>query len=56
MVAFDARIGTPGLHDVAGRVRARTRSTILPPDLFTRFAGDAFWDDAKQVPTTVKVV
>jgi hypothetical protein len=31
---FDARLGTPGLHDVGRTVRVEVRNTILPPDLF----------------------
>jgi sulfotransferase len=43
--AFDAKTGTPGLHHVHGKVEARPRQTLLPPDLFQRFARDAFWED-----------
>lgn len=41
--AFDARTGTPGLHDVSPRIASVERKTILPPDLFRRFENDAFW-------------
>ena len=40
---FDAGIGTPGLHTVRRKVEFVDRPTILPPDLFARFEGDAFW-------------
>lgn len=53
---FDARAGTPGLHDVRPRVAATGRATILPPDLFQRFAGDAFWRDPERNPHRVRVV
>lgn len=43
---FDARMGTPGLHHVGKRVRAEVRETLLPPDLFRRYATDNFWNDA----------
>jgi sulfotransferase len=56
MIEFDQRLGTPGLHDVGRSVEARERPTILPPDLFLRYQKDAFWDDLKQVPPTVKVI
>ena len=56
MVEFDVRLGTPGLHEVGRAVHARTRPTVLPPDLFNRFAGDAFWEDPKNLPTTVHIV
>jgi len=40
---FDNRIGARGLHDIGGRVESRPRKTILPPDIFARFAKDQFW-------------
>ena len=47
---FDQRAGTPGLHDVRAKVSPTTRKTILPPDLFRRFANESFWrhPEAKQ--------
>lgn len=56
MAEFDARLGTPGLHDVGPAVRARSRATVLPPDLFARYANDAFWDDPALLPPSVRVV
>jgi sulfotransferase len=56
MIEFDLRLGTPGLHDVGRSVEARERKPILPPDLFTRYQKDAFWEDLKLVPPTVKIV
>jgi sulfotransferase len=41
---FDRRVGAPGLHDLRSRVEPRARKTILPPDLFNRFASDGFWE------------
>ena len=40
---FDAQIGVPGLHAVAGKVAFRERATLLPPDLVQRFSGRNFW-------------
>lgn len=54
--AFDAKAGTPGLHTVRSRVQANERTSILPPDLFQRFANDAFWRDPKLNPRSVRVV
>ena len=45
MVAFDVRLGTPGLHNVRPSVRFEKRPTVLPPDLFAKFERDAFWED-----------
>ena len=42
---FDAQLGLDGLHRVHPKVEARTRQTILPPDLFERYAKLAFWRD-----------
>ena len=41
--AFDLALGTPGLHQVRRRVEWVERETVLPPELFARFANDAFW-------------
>lgn len=43
--AFDAQLGLEGLHRVHPEVAPRARSTILPPDLFERYAKLAFWRD-----------
>lgn len=42
---FDAQLGLDGLHRVHPRVEPRSRSTILPPDLFERYSKLAFWHD-----------
>ena len=56
MVEFDIRLGTPGLHDVRSKVQARARATLLPPDLFSRYEAQAFWQDPEQLPTTVRML
>jgi sulfotransferase len=43
--AFDAQLGLDGLHRVHPKVEPRNRQTILPPDLFQRYAKLAFWRD-----------
>ena len=52
---FDARLGTPGLHDVRSKVAQSTRRTILPPDLFSRFEREAFWENPDLIPKSVRV-
>jgi len=42
---FDAQLNTPGLHSVKRRVEFTPRRTVLPPDVFDRLAGMAFWRD-----------
>ena len=42
---YDLRLATPGLHRVGRRVRFTERPTILPPDIFARFAEMSFWTD-----------
>lgn len=54
--AFDKRAGTPGLHTVRPQVTANTRPTLLPPDLFARFAHDAFWRDPAKNIRNVQIV
>lgn len=43
--AFDAEMGTPGLHEVRGPVGWRPRRSILPPALIARYAETPFWRD-----------
>lgn len=56
MIEFDRRLGTPGLHDVGSKVRARGRRTILPPDIFTRHDAGAFWETPGDLPEGLRVV
>ena len=44
---FDAQLGAPGLHSVKSKVEFVQRRTILPPDLFEKYATLAFWRDPK---------
>lgn len=53
---FDERAGTPGLHTVRGTLQAESRETLLPPELFKRFANDAFWRDPERLPRGLRVV
>jgi sulfotransferase len=40
---FDSALGARGLHTVKRKVEWSERATILPPGLFERYTGDAFW-------------
>jgi sulfotransferase len=40
---FDIALGTPNLHTVRRKVEWIERKSVLPPELFNRFANDAFW-------------
>lgn len=40
---FDAQMGLEGLHRVHSKVEPRPRKTVLPPDLFEKYAKLAFW-------------
>ncbi|KDB09281.1 hypothetical protein LIG30_1658 [Burkholderia sp. lig30] len=53
---FDARVNTPGLHQVHRTVAPRTRDTILPPDLAMRFANDSFWRNPQLNTRGVRIV
>ncbi len=46
---FDATMMAKGLHVVRGRVELKSRRTILPPDIFQRFAEMMFWKDYKGI-------
>jgi sulfotransferase len=41
------QLATTGLHTVRSRVEFRPRRTVLPPDLFEKYAGLAFWREPK---------
>jgi len=45
--AFDEQLGLDGLHRVRAKVAPEPRPTILPPDLFEKYASLAFWHDLK---------
>jgi sulfotransferase len=53
---FDARIGTPGLHAVGARVEVNVRQTVLPPDLFAKYADGAWWEAAGALPAGVQMI
>ena len=40
---YDALLGMPGLHKVRQKVEYQDRKPCIPPDIFTKFAGTAFW-------------
>lgn len=41
--AFDEALGISGLHRVRPRVEVQSRRTLLPPDLFDKYAQLSFW-------------
>lgn len=53
---FDSKLGAPGLHTVRRKVSFEERDTVLPPDLFQRFAGDDFWLQKGMNPHGVPVI
>jgi sulfotransferase len=40
---FDRQVGAPGLHAVKRKVAWEPRATVLPPDVFQKYASLAFW-------------
>lgn len=45
--AFDEALGISGLHRVRPRVAVEPRRTVLPPDLFDKYAQLSFWRDSE---------
>jgi sulfotransferase len=43
--AFDEALGVSGLHRVRPQVAMEARRTVLPPDLFEKYAQLSFWQD-----------
>lgn len=50
---FDAPLGMHGLHKVRKIVSFEQRPTILPPDLFDKFASLSFWTDTNHSQANV---
>ncbi|MGP9799655.1 sulfotransferase family protein [Rheinheimera sp. NSM] len=42
---FDQKLGVKGLHSVRKKVEFKSRRSILPPDLFTKYQDMDFWQD-----------
>ena len=53
---FDARVGAAGLHAIPRLRDAVPHRTILPPDLFSKYHGDAFWERPHEMPSTVRLL
>jgi sulfotransferase len=53
---FDLALGTPGLHTVRRKVEWVERPSVLPPELFNRFAEDAFWRRPEANPRDVRII
>jgi sulfotransferase len=53
---FDEQLGVPGLHAVTRKVRFSERKTILPPEIFQRFANQCFWRNPEANPNNVPVL
>jgi sulfotransferase len=53
---FDARVGMPGLHSVRPKVEPVERTSILPREIFGRFANESFWMDPKNNVSQVPIV
>ena len=41
--AYDVDLGMPGMHTVKARVEPLRRQSIIPPDLFAKYADTSFW-------------
>jgi len=50
---FDKQLGVEGLHRVSGPVVHRPRRTLLPPDLFEKYANMSFWNDMNGTSASV---
>jgi sulfotransferase len=51
--AFDAQLGVSGLHAVRPKVAPQPRRTVLPPDLFEKYAQESFWRTSTDSPAHV---
>lgn len=53
---FDLALGARGLHTVRRKVEWIERQTVLPPQLFDRFAGDMFWRSPEAAARNVPII
>ena len=53
---YDLALGAPGLHTIRRKVEFIARETVLPPELFQRFANDTFWRNPQANPREVRIV
>lgn len=53
--SFDSYLGMPGLHTVRPKVSAPQRQSVIPPDLFGKYADMSFWEDPTSNPHGVVV-
>ncbi|WP_206702553.1 sulfotransferase family protein [Cupriavidus basilensis] len=50
---FDQSLGVSGLHQVKSKVAKQARRSILPPDLFEKYAALSFWEDGSKSAANV---
>ncbi|MGS0739464.1 sulfotransferase family protein [Pseudomonas sp. GG8] len=50
---FDQGLGMSGLHKVRRKVEMTQRRTILPPDIFEKYAELSFWNDGRSSAANV---
>lgn len=50
---FDYTLGVKGLHTVARKVEFKSRRSLLPPDLFSKYSDMAFWTDTAGTAASV---
>lgn len=53
---YDNNLGMPGLHTVHRVVEYRERQPVVPPEIFSKYAKSAFWDNAELNPRGVTVL
>jgi sulfotransferase len=53
---FDLRLGVPGLHTLAQKVRYTERKTVLPIELVRRFENQCFWRDKGANPSKAVIL
>jgi sulfotransferase len=49
-------LGAPGLHTIRRKVEYIARQTVLPPQLFNRFADDMFWRNPEANRNSVRII
>jgi sulfotransferase len=53
---YDNNLGVAGLHTVQPVVEHRQRQTVLPPELFAKYAKSHFWENSELNPRRVTIL
>ena len=54
--SYDTALGMPGLHRVQARIAVAERAPTIPPDIFNKYAANAFWRTKSDRPNGPRLI